>query len=250
VVHPVVTYPPFFIHYIPQVENTTILSDSLGWTKISGVFTATGGENILTIGNFRDDTSTNSMFVKNSPAFPASYYYIDDVSVEEVLNADAGGDQWFLPGDSLQLGNNPTENASYSWSPSTGLSDPNSPNPKASPPGTTTYVLTKTQCSVTSYDTVTIFLSGVGINEAFSAKNISLYPNPANGLFTFRNPSASLSGELKVFDLAGKLVRTIVLQPVREEQVIDLRELESGMYLYEIGSSNGTVKKDKLIIIH
>lgn len=44
----------------------------------------------------------------------------------------------------------------YSWSPSTGLSDPNIANPVASPLNTTTYVLTAANGSCTATDSVTI----------------------------------------------------------------------------------------------
>lgn len=43
----------------PHVEHVGMISDTLGWTTISGTYVAAGGERYLTIGNFRDDGETN-----------------------------------------------------------------------------------------------------------------------------------------------------------------------------------------------
>ncbi len=70
---------------VPQIQNfpgqylTTIGT----WTLISGSFTAAGGENYLTIGNFNDDDHTAST-LSGGPYIGSmfgSFYYVDDVSV-------------------------------------------------------------------------------------------------------------------------------------------------------------------------
>lgn len=75
------------IDYVtPQIENpvTNMLSDTLNWMLIFGSFTASGGERFMTIGNFYLPANTNFQAVvpsQNVGFF--SYYYIDDVSVED-----------------------------------------------------------------------------------------------------------------------------------------------------------------------
>ena len=66
----------------PQIENSIgdYLLDTLNWMKISGTFIATGGEKFLTIGNFRNDATTDSTRI-NQNGGDVYYYYIDDVSV-------------------------------------------------------------------------------------------------------------------------------------------------------------------------
>ncbi len=67
----------------PQVESpaNVPLSNAAGWTLISGIVVASGGEDDIVIGSFRDDASTNTM--RGPGTWPdGSYYYIDDVSVE------------------------------------------------------------------------------------------------------------------------------------------------------------------------
>ena len=67
---------------VPQVENPSgnILTSSSSWALVVGTFVATGGENFLTIGNFRADNATTA-----APAggveTTLGYYYIDDVSI-------------------------------------------------------------------------------------------------------------------------------------------------------------------------
>ena len=46
-----------------------MLNDTLNWIKVSSSFIAIGGENYITIGNFRDTANTIGL----------GYYYIDDV---------------------------------------------------------------------------------------------------------------------------------------------------------------------------
>lgn len=86
---------------------------------------------------------------------------IDSASVTVTLNtlpiADAGTDATICNGDSTQL--NATGGGTYSWSPTTGLSDPLIADPWASPTITTTYTVTVTDingCVDTDDVTITV----------------------------------------------------------------------------------------------
>jgi len=50
-------FPVLLIPYIPQIENEDgkILSDTLNWMPVRGIFQAKGKEQYLIIGNFRND---------------------------------------------------------------------------------------------------------------------------------------------------------------------------------------------------
>lgn len=69
---------------LPQVANPAgnVITDTLGWTLISGSYLATGGEHFLTIGHFLPDDQCTYTHV----AFGGQgcYYYVDDVSVVDV----------------------------------------------------------------------------------------------------------------------------------------------------------------------
>lgn len=75
----------YVLNYVPQVENPfgNIITDVNNWTKISGAFTAAGGEIFMTIGNFYSDANTDTATVGNY-FLGGAYYYIDDVSVFEL----------------------------------------------------------------------------------------------------------------------------------------------------------------------
>jgi hypothetical protein len=70
--------------YAPQVESPAgiFLNDKTNWMKIAGSYTAIGGEDHIVIGNFHDNSTTNSQPLTGW--YPGSYYYVDDVSVESV----------------------------------------------------------------------------------------------------------------------------------------------------------------------
>jgi outer membrane protein OmpA-like peptidoglycan-associated protein len=75
-------------------ENTVVNSAN-GWYKICGTYTAKGGEQYITIGNFESNAKTaNEPFKQpkqsKATAIQAAYYYIDNVIVrEDYSNFDA-----------------------------------------------------------------------------------------------------------------------------------------------------------------
>lgn len=245
---PIPTFPGnIFTYYIPQVESTSMMSDRLNWHLVSGTFQAIGDEKYITIGNFRDDSQTDTLRVLTRQSTDVySYYYLDDISVEKITPAMAGTDSYFLLGDSIQLGQNPTENAGYSWFPVTGLSDPNSPNPKASPTTSTTYVVTKTQCSSVTTDTVNLTLTSVGI-ENFQSATVSIYPNPANDIFqiTLSEPSEY---KLELFNAIGQLVWTESIKGISTELMCS--NFEPGLFLLKVEDHNSKSVGYKKIIIY
>lgn len=71
--------------FVPQFENPTsnILNSHHGWTRISGTYQATGGEEYITIGNFRDSTNTTLIDTNWTSILNRGFsaYYVDDVSI-------------------------------------------------------------------------------------------------------------------------------------------------------------------------
>jgi CHU_C Type IX secretion signal domain len=73
----------------PQVEATEVMTDTTRWYSITGIYTAQGGEEWLTIGNFKNDSLTflNSQIIRegakeycNGLFDPiVAYYFIDHV---------------------------------------------------------------------------------------------------------------------------------------------------------------------------
>jgi hypothetical protein len=72
----------FPLPFTPQINNTTgNITDTLGWTLISGLYLAHGGENYLIIGSFKDDSVLNVSFIDSSAQYEFVYFYLDDVSL-------------------------------------------------------------------------------------------------------------------------------------------------------------------------
>jgi len=83
---------------VPQIKSLQILADSVGWTRVSGLYIAHGGEKFITIGNFNDNAHTTTSPPDDGTiehSF-ASAYYIDDVSVTPI-----GATVPFLGSDTL-----------------------------------------------------------------------------------------------------------------------------------------------------
>jgi hypothetical protein len=84
--------------FTPQINNTTgQLVDSINWILVSGNYVAHGGEQYLIIGNFKNDSLTDTLIV--NPIFPAArfaYYFVDDITLsvetgigEQIKNSSA-----------------------------------------------------------------------------------------------------------------------------------------------------------------
>ncbi len=149
------------LNVIPQIANPlgNIITDTLNWIEVSGVFTAVGHEKYMTIGNFYDDSNTATVKVYPTAWRNLAYILIDDVNLEEVHNARCARDTIVCAADSFLLGTNVSEAASYTWTPATGLSCINCPSPKAWVSKTTTYTLTKQQCKAITTASVTITIA-------------------------------------------------------------------------------------------
>lgn len=75
------------LKYVPQLywTDASALKISSGWTSVSGSYTAKGGEQFLTVGNFIPSFKTNPEAMGKKKKILSSYYFIDDVLVS-VLN--------------------------------------------------------------------------------------------------------------------------------------------------------------------
>lgn len=80
----------FTIKKNPQVslDVVTMNSSPEEWIEVEGSFIATGGEKYFTIGNYQNDSLTDWSQRKGTIySCPFAYYYIDDVSVEQITGS-------------------------------------------------------------------------------------------------------------------------------------------------------------------
>jgi hypothetical protein len=96
------------INVSPQVENklSNALTDTMAWIFISDTLYPDGGEKYMTIGNFKRDSLSDTLFLYSSTGWNSSYYYIDDVSVVDLGPTGVQRHQ----NDDVKLFPNPVEN--------------------------------------------------------------------------------------------------------------------------------------------
>ncbi len=238
------TQTPYYL--TPQIllSGNPVISDTLNWVKIFGIYQALGGENFLTIGNFQSDSNTIFQIIDNSSPFTEAAYYIDDVSMYEIPNANAGRDTTICNGDSVQLGITNYEGVTYNWQPTTGLSYPDIGNPWAHPTHTTTYYLTQTTpCSpIATMDSVVVTIGNctVGAGELGTRKEeLGISPNPATTNLTLTLTNGS--GIVSLYNVLGEEVLSLLL--TKEKTEVDVSSLAQGVYFVEVKTENGELRK-------
>ncbi len=135
--------------------------------------------------------------------------FIDNVSVNATVMAEAGVDKTICAGSSTSIGSAPTSGIDYSWSPSIGLSSAIVSNPTASPTSTQQYVLTVTHqlSGISAQDTaiVTVTLNQAtiavgGISSSLCTNSTVNIPYTVNCTYNSGNVfTAQLSNSLGVF---------------------------------------------------
>ncbi len=79
------------IFYSPQLTTPInfLICDAISWYETKTVYTAIGGEEFLTIGSFKDNSSIDTFCISSSllnSQGAYSYYYIDNVKIVELSN--------------------------------------------------------------------------------------------------------------------------------------------------------------------
>lgn len=134
-------------HYVkPQISNDSlnVITDTINWVKISGTFTASGGERFFTFGNFKKTSQTTAVNI-NGYINGYAYYLLDDVAVypcnAPIYTANAGGDKTICPGESIGIGMQDYDEYVYRWYDSSGALLDTTASINVTPSATTTYIL-------------------------------------------------------------------------------------------------------------
>jgi hypothetical protein len=147
----------------PQIVNygNPVIGDTLNWIKVSGVFKAKGGEQYLTLGNFKSNANTITKQIV-ATGYNGAGYYIDDVSVIPLdsmpLQADAGKDTAIYAGDSVFIGSYTNGIDTIQWqNQNIGTAiDSTRPGFWVKPTQNTCYILTQIVNGYTSSDTMCV----------------------------------------------------------------------------------------------
>ena len=151
--------------YKPQVYTTKVIRDTANWVQVCGAFKATSAATYLVIGNFFSEAETTKIKragqLYSDWSMFMSYYFIDDVSVEQVSSLTQP-----LPVDPvsaicLQESTQVSASGNYESIVWTTLSDTthvlnNSNSFSVKPSQTTTYLGVAKLCGITYRDTITV----------------------------------------------------------------------------------------------
>jgi gliding motility-associated-like protein len=156
------------INVTPQLVSTTIINDTTNWVFVSTSYTAVGGEEYVTIGNFSTDANTLTS-PKGSGGYTRAAYYIEDVIVsapsqftnttslvlvDPPISVNAGPDISICKGKTVSLTATVPPNLTFTWDNNVLDGVPFNP-----PIGTTLYTVTASGngCSGTDNVAVTVF---------------------------------------------------------------------------------------------
>lgn len=250
----------FLLNYTPQIQkfNNPIIADTLNWVEISGVYQANGTENYITIGNFNNNATTITKVVDSSKTYGA-YYFIEDVSVENITTTQwQYRDTTIYLGDSVLIGPAIT-GLNVDWFDMSSTFIKNAPGIYVKPIITTPYQATETFNSVVYNHTVTVtVLLPTKVNDFNKLKNnLRLFPNPSTGILTIdistlrpddwsdealnvTNNSEQLG--IKITDLLGKEVFN---ETYKEE--INISNLENGIYFLSLYKGRELVETKKVV---
>lgn len=150
-----------------------------------------------------------------------------------------------------QLATGGYENYQYLWEPAGSLNHPDIPNPIASPSENTEYTVTITDnknCSVSGNMTVFVNKS-TGIDKSNLQMEISLFPNPSQGIFNF-SIKGSYKGEMKlsITDVKGSV---ILQDEISKQQNQFLKkyhlQLKPGVYMLNLHTSTRVISNPFII---
>ena len=91
-----------------------------------------------------------------------------------------------------------------------------------------------------------IFPFDISVGDELNARNWSVYPNPVEGTLNIKSLT-EVDANVEVFDVTGKRVKVVKL--IEDKTAIDVSELVSGVYLYQIkGLDNEIFRTGKLLV--
>jgi hypothetical protein len=193
--------------FIPQIRqfSNPIVKNISNWTKIESVYKSLGNENYLTIGNFSSDLNTNTENL-SAGSFNAAYYFVDDVSVEEITQPFwQYHDTTIYYGDSVLIGPALT-GLDIDWYTDNLDFISNAPGIYVTPPTSRDYIAKETFNGVETEHVVHVtVIGGAGLEEN-ELQNVRVFPNPSKGSFSISGLMSDKPLQLEVRDLHGKLV--------------------------------------------
>jgi hypothetical protein len=242
--------PNAVLNYTPQIikYGNPVLNDTSGWIKIDGIYLANGTENYITIGNFKDDNNTDTVYL--GKGYFNAAYYLEDVSVINISTPQwQYRDTTIYLGDSVLIGPAIT-GLNVDWFTMSNAFIKNAPGIYVKPTTTTSYQATETFNSVVYNHTVTVtVLMPVKVDEYDKLQNgIKLFPNPTPNNFTISNLAESSQLKVNITDTQGNLYCTELITATNNKAIIKTN-LTNGVYFVSITDTVSGLKTIKKLIV-
>lgn len=172
-------------------------------------------------------TKTSTLVVQEAPPVPLT---VVATATPQAIGA----------GDSTRLDCTPAGGSgsyTYTWNSIPAGFVSNIKDPWAKPVETTDFVVIVSDGTNTALDTVTVTVSGVGINDRTGNNNIYIFPNPTQGEFSLIIENGT-AGDISfsVFRLDGTEIRHNDMAGSSSRMVLngDLRDQPDGIYLISV----------------
>ena len=195
----------------------------------------------LSEGNYNDATALANMmpalYDYSDEEMEEHYYYLDMLNLQVSLGQQ---DKSIFELDSTEVNN------------LVNLADHSHGTAGAQAKGILEYAYGYHFCNCIDADT-SGYKNSESINyEAFNkvfGPEIDVKPNPANEWTTFNYslPDNETDGIIKISDVSGKMIETIVVSAIQGQKVWDTRKIQPGVYFYTF-SVNGISKSGKIVI--
>jgi hypothetical protein len=133
--------------------------------------------------------------------------------------------------------------ATYAWSPTAGLNNPNISNPIATPTSTTDYTVTMSygnSCTASSTVNVNVVVC-TGIDEFGNSSNLEIYPNPTNASI---NIIGTQNKFIEISNVNGSVMMQI--KSSNKNEMIDLSGFATGVYFVKVSDAK-TVSIKKVV---
>jgi hypothetical protein len=231
---------------VTQSDDLTLVdaeacNDNLPFTVDASIF---GGNSYNWSGGTSTSTAQNDFTASGDYAITASDSFgctvvdsfslnVIDVPVAVIANDSHSSNLFFFNSSASQgVGSN----AFYFWNFGDGdtssAANPTHLFPWNGQPQSFTVTLTITNdCGTSETVSFEITSDPLGINNAPSLNDLTIYPNPSNGLITINGEFSSTSLDAQVVDLSGRVVLDVSNVNTSSNQVVlDLQGLAAGSY--------------------
>lgn len=208
------------------------------YQHVCGFYTAVGGENAVTFGNFQNNANTTLTQV-SAVGQVGSYYHIDDVTVTLL---DLGPDTLICAGDQVTIVSNiQCEDLTYTWS-----------------DGSTAQTLTTGTAGIISLtisgngtcaatDNVTITVDPCAGMEEGTIGAWSVHPNPVSDRCSILGPANVSIWQVEIIDAHGRVHRNWRGNGTREV-LLDRGDLPAGLYLIRTTGDGAQLCTTRLVI--